>query len=85
MLTHSEICNLVQKLIYICFEHIRLIVEDIRIPNRPVKWSYPQISSPRVMLICWGNVENTDDEFLLLFITFILYEHSLKMHHIRQC
>ena len=26
--TISEICNLVQKLTYICFEHIRLMVED---------------------------------------------------------
>ena len=37
------------------------MVEDIRIPNRAVKWSYPQVSSPRVMLSYWG----TDDEFIL--------------------
>ena len=40
--TISEICNFVQKLTYICFGHIRLMVPPP-----------------------YGNVENTDDEFIL--------------------
>ena len=35
--TISKICNLVQNLTYICFEHMRLMVEDARNPNREVK------------------------------------------------
>ena len=63
--TISKICNLVQKLTCIlCFEHMRLMVEDTRNPNRAGRRSYPQISFPRVMLICQGNVENTDYVFL---------------------
>ena len=43
-----EICDLVQKLTYICCGHIRLMIEDtrnsrVRKPkNRAVKWGYPQ-------------------------------------------
>ena len=47
-----DICNLVQKLPYIYFGHIRLLLEDTRILNRAVKRSHPQISFPIVRLIC---------------------------------
>ena len=49
--TISKICNLVQKLTYIlCFEHIRLKVEDSRNPNRAVKMEISTNIIPRVML-----------------------------------
>ena len=39
--------------------HIKLMVEDTRIPNGAVKWIYPQ------NIISQDTVEDTDDEFIL--------------------
>ena len=71
--TISEICNLVQKFTYICCGHIRLMVEDTRIPNRAVKWSYPHFlgycSFARVMLI--------------ILTMNLFYKYSMNIHQLQ--
>ena len=54
-----------------------IMVEDTRNPNRAEKMELftKIISFPRVMLICWGNVEKSDYEFF--------YEYIMNIHHLQ--